>query len=109
VIKGILTAEDAGRAVDEGADAIVISNALPTAGAVVRRVFRGPREGNADHDGRERRRLGTQAPTSVPGFQAPLVTRNGAIVAGFDVLEETPLTGVWFAVAAVVALVAALR
>jgi hypothetical protein len=83
--------------------------ALPTAGAVVRRVFRGPREGNADHDGRERRRLGTQAPTSVPGFQAPLVTRNGAIVAGFDVLEETPLTGVWFAVAAVVALVAALR
>jgi hypothetical protein len=37
------------------------------------------------------------------------VTRNGAIVAGFDVLEETPLTGVWFAVAAVVALVAALR
>jgi hypothetical protein len=59
--------------------------------------------------GEERRRLGTQAPTSVPGFQAPLVTRNGAIVAGFDVLEETPLTGVWFAVAAVVALVAALR
>jgi hypothetical protein len=36
------------------------------------------------------------------------VTCNGAIVAGFDVLEETPLTGVWLAVAAVVALVAAL-